>query len=150
MSLLDDVVRPALAEAIERGVLLVGRTPPRPEQHPVSGRYVDLFWTPTVGAATTALLRWGSHRLPDYQVDEVDSWELVEALGRLNPSKTLSVLMRTLSFGAAKYDGLNESGEPVVLLRSSLPDLSEARLSRLSPHLQRVHRIETSRRPVTV
>jgi hypothetical protein len=142
MSLLDDVVRPALAESIERGALLMGRLPARADQHPVSGRYVDLFWTPTVGAATTALLRWGLHRLPLDGHDQVDTWEMVEALGRLNPSKALSVLMRTLSFGAAKYEAVD--GEPLILLRSSLPDLSDSRLVRLSPHLQRLHRQEAA------
>lgn len=145
MSLLDDVVRPALAESIERGALLMGRLPARTDQHPVSGRYVDLFWTPTVGAATTALLRWGLHRLPDEGHDQVDSWEMVEALGRLNPAKALSVLMRTLSFGAAKFELAGDGdGDPLILLRSSLPDLSDARIARLSPHLQRLHRQEVA------
>jgi hypothetical protein len=71
-------------------------------------------------------------------VDLVDSWELVEALGRLNPSKTLAVLMRVLSFGGAKYE-VDEVGEPIVVLRSSVPTLSDPRVARLSPHLQRMH-----------
>lgn len=104
----------------------------------IGSPYVDLFWTPVVGAGAMAFARWAQHRLTKGEVTVFTSVEIGEALGRMHPGKACAVVTRAVLFHVAEL--VPSGGEfDVIQVRTALPTLGDDRVDQLSPALRRLH-----------
>jgi hypothetical protein len=113
--------------------------PTHPGTHALRSHYVESFWLPILGPSSIMLLRLladGLQRSPaGFTLDVVDTARrlgLGHRAGRNAPvSKTIA---RCCSFGATRLDNAHQ-----LVVRPTLPPLTDRQLSRLPASLQAQH-----------
>lgn len=115
------------------------------EWHELRGDYVERFWLPVLGPATTLLLR----RFARGFVERPDGFRVIPAdtagaLGMGRGTGRNSMIARTLD-RACQFGTASRVDEHTIAVRSLLPPLTQRQLSRLPASLQRAHQIWVDR-----
>lgn len=101
--------------------------------HEATSRYVDLFWTPSLGGDAVALLRWAAHQTRPLTMTER---ELAQALGAHGVGQVRKAIQSIHDNELATING------NVIHLDVTLPTLSNYKAELFGPVFASRHRHE--------
>lgn len=105
-------------------------------EHEATSRYVDLYWTPHIGATPIALLRWASHQTRPITMTETDLATAIGAPGVGQVRRTIETLLK---------HGLATANGPNLHVSITLPTLSLLQVRRFGKVFANRHHHDTRR-----